>query len=119
MTVEEFKEAVGAYHRKSLRACVVPLLVALGMILGYVPFKEGFEAYLAERFEPVVVTVFVVLPMAVPMVGGFLVVVYLGFRVGRRAGVACPSCGEELGAYRAIVIASGNCPHCGGRVIDR
>lgn len=36
----------------------------------------------------------------------------------RQFGLLCPSCGKALGAMGAIVIASGNCGHCGERVLS-
>jgi endogenous inhibitor of DNA gyrase (YacG/DUF329 family) len=42
----------------------------------------------------------------------------LARRNDRDMGVACPHCGKPLAQFKAIVIASKNCPYCGKEVLD-
>jgi len=59
-----------------------------------------------------------VLPMAVPTVLAFMLIIPLARRIERQSGIACPHCAKALANHKAIVIASRNCPCCGKKVID-
>ncbi len=39
-------------------------------------------------------------------------------RVERQFAIRCPGCGQHLHQCGAVVIASRNCPYCGGTVIQ-
>jgi hypothetical protein len=116
--ISEFSRAAGTYQRKSLLACFAPFAIALICLLAYVPFQRRLEAYLSSRFGAAAVDVLTVVPMAVPVVLALASLIPLGRRIERRAGIACSHCGKALAGYKAIVIASRNCPHCGKRVIE-
>ena len=36
----------------------------------------------------------------------------------REQSLACPTCGKPMAHFKAVVIASKNCPYCGARVLD-
>ena len=118
MRMSEFSRAAGAYQRKSIFACLAPFLIALICLFAYVPFQHRLEGYLSSRFSATVVDVLTVTPMALPVVLAVASLIPLGRRIERRAGIACSHCGKGLAGYKAIVIASRNCPHCGKRVIE-
>ena len=118
MRISEFSLAAGAYQKRSLIACLVPLSLALICILVYAPLQHKFESFLSLRFGASAVDILTILPMAIPLVLAFASMIPLGRRIERQAGVACAQCGKNLANYKAVVIASRNCPYCGKKVIE-
>jgi DNA-directed RNA polymerase subunit RPC12/RpoP len=118
MRISEFSRAAGVYQKRSTIGCIAPLSIALVCLLAYAPFQKRFESFLSSRFDSSSTDVITVLPMALPTVLAVLLIVPLARRVERQAGIACPHCAKALANHKAIVIASRNCPHCGGRVIE-
>ena len=118
MSISEFSRAASAYQKQSLIACFAPLSLALLCLAAYAPFQKRFESLLSARYGETTVDVLTVLPMAVPTMLALASMIPLARRVERRAGVACPHCSKALANFKAIVIASRNCPNCGKRVIE-
>jgi len=118
MRIAEFSRAAAVYQKRSLVACIAPLSVALLCLTAYTPLRGRFESYLSSRVDSFAVDVLTVLPMAVPTVLAFLLIVPLTRRIERKSGVVCPHCAKPLANYKAIVVASRNCPYCGKRVIE-
>ena len=118
MRISEFNRAASSYHKRSAIACVVPLSIGLLCLLAYAPAKQRFEAFLSTRFDAATVDILTVLPMALPTVLAFLLIIPLARRIDRQFGIACTHCGKPLANHKAIVIASRNCPYCGKRVLE-
>jgi len=118
MRISEFHRAAGVYQKRGLIACLGPLSLALVCILAYAPFQHRFESFLSSRLDTFTADVLTFLPMGLPLMIAFISMVPLARRVERQSGIACPHCAKDLASYKAIVIASRNCPHCGKRVIE-
>ena len=53
------------------------------------------------------------------LIFGVLASIYINtWRLTRRFGVCCPECKKSVMQMQALVIATGRCGHCGGRVLD-
>jgi hypothetical protein len=118
MRIAEFNRAAEVYHKRSLFACVTPLLIALACMVAYAPFKQRFEGFLSSRFHAFPADVLSILPLALPLVTALLLLVPMARRIDRRFGISCVHCGKQLANHKPIVIASRNCPYCGKPVIE-
>jgi DNA-directed RNA polymerase subunit RPC12/RpoP len=118
MSKDQFIKAANSYNRRAAAIFIIPLLLALGFIIAYGPFQRRFEAYLASRIAGPVPSLLKVLPVAVPFLLAVGAMIPLTRRNDRDMGVACPHCGKPLAQFKAIVIASKNCPYCGKKVLD-
>ena len=118
ISISDFNRAADVYRKRSVIACIAPFAIALVCLLAYAPVNEHFESYLSTRLDAFAVDVLCVLPMAVPTVLAFILLIPLARRIERQSGIPCPHCGKALANYKAIVIASRNCPCCGKRVIE-
>jgi hypothetical protein len=52
------------------------------------------------------------------MVGGLSLVCIILMRLSKRFGLCCPECKKSVLNMSSLVIATGRCGHCGGRVLD-
>ena len=95
-----------------------PLLLALGFIIAYSPFQRRFEAYLGLQIAGPSTDILKALIVAISLMIAIGVMFLLARRNDRDMGVACPHCGKPLAQFKAIVIASKNCPYCGKKVLD-
>jgi DNA-directed RNA polymerase subunit RPC12/RpoP len=118
MSKDQFIKAANSYNRRAAAIFIIPLLMALGFIIAYGPFQRRFEAFLASRIAGPTPNLLKVLPVAVPFLLAIGAMIPLTRRNDRDMGVACPHCGKPLAQFKAIVIASKNCPYCGKKVLD-
>jgi DNA-directed RNA polymerase subunit RPC12/RpoP len=118
MRKDQFIEAADRYNKRGLVALLIPLSLAIGWVLAYLPFQHRFEAYVGTRFAGTISDILLVVPIALPVTVAFGLLISLSRQIDRKLGVACPHCGKTLASFRAIVIASKNCPHCGMKVLD-
>jgi hypothetical protein len=118
MRKDEFINAVRSYNRRALVIFIGPLLFALGLIIAYGPFQRRFEANLGPQIAGPTTDILRALPVAVSFMIAIGVMFLLARRNDRDMGVACPHCGKPLAQFKAIVIASKNCPYCGKEVLD-
>jgi hypothetical protein len=91
-------------------------LVALAMLIGPI----GFMAWLEPRHGdwPTYIWTILHVVMIVLMVAGVTSSFIIPSRLSKRLGLCCPECKKPLLAMSALVIATGRCGHCGGRVLD-
>lgn len=118
MRKDQFIEAATNYNKRALAACLIPLLIALVCVVSYAPFQRRFELYLGSRFAGPIPDILAMTPATLPVIVAFAVMIPLSRRIDRRFGIACQHCGKPLAHFKAIVIASKNCPYCGLMVLD-
>ena len=97
---------------------LAPSLGALACILAYMPLKPRYESFLSARFDALAKDFLLAMPMAVPTILALLLLIPVARWTERKFGLSCPHCQKALAPFKAIVIASRNCPHCGARVIE-
>ena len=118
MSKDQFIKAANSYNRRAAAIFIIPLLVAIGFIIACGPFQRRFEAWLASRMAGPTPDMLKLLPVAVPFLLAFGAMYPLSRRNTQALGIACPHCGKPLAQFKAIVIASKNCPYCGEKVLD-
>ncbi len=118
MRKDQFIESADHYTMRGLAAFMIPLAVAFACMLVYWPFQQRFEAFLGDKFAAPTSDILGMLPIVVPFVIAFLLMVPFSRRIQRKMGMPCPHCGGGLECYKPIVVASKNCPHCGMKVLD-
>lgn len=110
MTVEDYKEELKR-HQASVAKMLVKAISALAVSLivaGYIRWKDGD---LADTLALVVIF----------LIGGPLMIygIYRCDQVYRAFPMLiCQNCNENLASASSTVIATGNCPNCGRRVLD-
>jgi DNA-directed RNA polymerase subunit RPC12/RpoP len=115
---DQFIKAAANYNRRATAIFLIPLALAFGFMVAYMPCQRRFEAYLDSKIGGPAPDILKALPMAVPFLLAFGALIPLSRRNDRDLGVACPHCGQPLAHFKAIVIASKNCPYCGKQVLD-
>ena len=103
-------------RNKQRNVGAVCALVALVILFAPV----GFMAWLEPRRSELPAHVWSVLnfaAIALVFVGLSLVVI-IPWRLKKRAGLCCPECKKSVLEMSSLVIATGRCGHCGGRVLD-
>jgi hypothetical protein len=76
------------------------------------------ESFLSTRFDSFTVDILTKLPIALVQIAAVVCIFWMYGRVKRQSGVRCPHCAKGLANRKKIVIASGNCPFCGKKVIE-
>jgi DNA-directed RNA polymerase subunit RPC12/RpoP len=115
---DQFIKAVRSHNRRAAAIFIIPLLVAFAFIIAYGSFQQRFEAYLGSKMAGPTPEILKMLPVAVPFMAAIGVMILLSRKNDREMGVACPHCGKPLAQFKAIVIASKNCPYCGKKVLE-
>jgi hypothetical protein len=112
MTRQEFI----AKRNKQRKDGAVCALVALVIIVAPV----GLMAWLEPRRSALPAHVWSILNFAAIalMVVGLSLVVIFPWRLKKRAGLCCPECKKSVFEMSSLVIATGRCGHCGGKVLD-
>jgi hypothetical protein len=118
MRKDEFIKAVSSYTRRATAAFLIPMLLAFACIIAYMPFQHRFEACLGSKFTGQMSDILAMAPMALPLLLALVVFIPLSRRIDLAMGVPCPHCGKPLAQFKAIVIASKNCPYCGRKVLE-
>jgi hypothetical protein len=101
---------------KQRNTAAVCSLVAL--VIMFAPV--GFMAWLEPRRDELPAHVWTILSVTAIslMVGGLALVCIISWRLSRRLGLCCPECKKPVMQMSSLVIATGRCGHCGGRVLD-
>jgi len=114
-TIDKFRDAVTNHFARSRK--VVWTVFAAGLLLFanawlavQVVVPEGSTQYYA--FTGLMVGL-IALTFLVIFLGTWCHVQWSGSDPRR----VCPQCGRPPQIYSALVIATGDCPHCGGRVL--
>jgi hypothetical protein len=91
-------------------------LVALVILFAPV----GFMAWFEPRRDELPAHVWAVLNVVAIslMVVGLSLVCIIPLRLSKRLGLCCPECKKSVLNMSSLVIATGRCGHCGGRVLD-
>lgn len=109
MTITEFNRELAQFQRRlSWRFffAIAPLFIAFG-IAGIV---RSYNPELADIAAPIIV-----FAIGVPiMLLGF---VYADRTYKKHPALMCPYCDRTLSRAKSIVVATGNCPNCGRRVL--
>ena len=97
----------------------------VGAVWGFIAFviligPIGFMAWLEPRREDLPVHVWTVLNVVAfsLMVAGLSLAWIMPSRLSKRLGLCCPECKKPVLGMSSLVIATGRCGHCGGRVLD-
>jgi endogenous inhibitor of DNA gyrase (YacG/DUF329 family) len=117
MRKDEFIAAANNYTRKTV-FCLIPIFLTLIWVIIYSAFKQRFEGYLNARFTHPTSDIVATAPMALPVLLSIVALLPISRGLDRAFGVPCPRCGKPLAQFKAIVIASKSCPHCGAKVLD-
>lgn len=118
MRKEEFIQAAKRYNRRALVVFSIPSLVAILLAIFYKPFENWFGNFLGRRISGPVPEILKLLPIVAVIAAAIGAIIPLTRRNDREMGVACPRCGKPLATFKAIVVASKNCPFCGAKVLD-
>ena len=110
MRKDQFIEAANDYYKRSMFALIVLMLVVIASVSAYEPFHHRVETYLDSRFAGPTSDILAIIPMALPVISAFCLIMPFSRRIERKLGLACPHCGKALAPYKGIVIASKNCP---------
>lgn len=110
MDIEGYKSHVRRHESAILRRMLASVSVIL-IFLGIGILVRLYDDDLADILAPILIFVFG-MPL---MITGFWWTdrTYRSF-----PELVCRHCGESLARPRSTVIATGNCPHCGRRVLD-
>lgn len=114
----QFIVAADRYNKRGFVVLLIWFSITFGCVAAYTPFQHRLEAYLGSRFTGPTSDILAVMPFVLPVTIGFGLLIPLGRQIERKLGVACPHCGKTLSNFRAIVVASKNCPHCGMKVLE-
>jgi hypothetical protein len=118
MNKDQFIKLAEHYNKRALAALMIPFLLAFACIVAYWPFQHRFEEYLGAKFAAPTSDILALAPSVTPFIVAFIALIPLSRRIERKLGVSCSHCGKALACFKAIVVASKNCPHCGVRVLD-
>jgi hypothetical protein len=118
MCKDEFIVAATNYHKAGFVRLLILMLLAIVCVTTYAPFRDRFEAHLDSRFGGPTSDILAIVPAALPITVAFGCMIPLQRRLERKPGVRCPHCSKNLADFRAIVIASKNCPLCGLKVLE-
>lgn len=118
-TKEEFIRKQKAMASSSNKWSVGFLVVFFGILLANIPLAKFIDHHKLDHQKTVIWI------QALYSVGffGFLIgnvplMIWFRKRQQRRFGVQCPNCGAPLVDVSAqIVIATGNCGHCGAQIL--
>ena len=119
MRAEAFKAVANRFRKQQLLICL-PLLAGLALAFICVPIGVHLRKTL-DPSNPYLRDILPVLPLAGLVIAGIVSAFAIEIRVRKRLGCHCPHCGEQIASpqFAAIVIASGNCPACGKKVLDK
>jgi len=115
---DEFIRAAKRYNRRAFAAFAIPIMSAFILAIVYQPFEDRFGAFLATKISGPVPELLKLLPVAGVVALAIAAIIPLTRRNDREMGVGCPRCGKPLASFKAIVVASKNCPYCGATVLD-
>ncbi|MHC5113045.1 MAG: hypothetical protein ACYTGP_01295 [Planctomycetota bacterium] len=120
MTRQEFITRAKRKTRIDALSFGSPLILIMLLTLTYVPCIDRAEALIAAHVSDVLAPPIAMLPVFLPVAGFLALVVPMFKSVERTHGVPCPHCDRQLDApvYRGVVVATGNCPLCGERVLS-
>jgi len=112
MTRQEFIN-IRATQRKTAAVCSVVALIFLfapaGLMAWLEPSRSELPAHIWTILHYTAITL---------MVGGALLAVIIPWKSSKRLGFCCPECKKSVLNMSSLVIATGKCGHCGGRVLD-
>lgn len=109
MTIAEYLDAWKLCQRLVMRRVVGSVATIFGA-MGVAGIVRLYNPLLADIVAPLIM-----FAVGVPLM-------LYGFSQADRAyrkfpGLVCPHCGGNLSRAKSVVIATGNCPHCGRRVL--
>ena len=109
MTVDEYKAEFARCQHLMIWRMVYSVAVIFGA-LGLAGCVRYYDSDLADIIAPAII-------FAV----GFPLMLFGFHRVDRTyqkfPGLICPHCGGSLSRAKSIIIATGNCPSCGRRIL--
>jgi hypothetical protein len=112
MTRQQFIQGRNRYRN----AAAIGAVIWVVMFFGPVGFMAWLEPNRGE-LPPHVWLVLNVCAFAV-MAAAWSFILIRTSRLTKRFGLQCPECKKPLFGMSSVVIASGRCGHCGGRVLD-
>jgi transcription elongation factor Elf1 len=114
MTKSEFLERHQAFQRAGNRFAALWLPVFLGFLFVNIPISSWIERHANPTMH---LAYAIAMPCAFAGLIGWLVM--FGMKQRRSHGLLCPSCGKAMtGVSAQITTATGNCSHCGVRVLS-
>jgi hypothetical protein len=118
MTVDEFKRLHKTYLKKILLRSVVFTAIALFWVGVNAPLQKRWEDSYRGRFDEDLARMLTAMPMVLPLAIAAFALIPLARRFNRTYGIPCPHCGQPLAKVPELVIASRNCPFCGGNILS-
>lgn len=117
MTRAAFLERTHRYSRAQGAAGLVFVIIfAVSCLLGVSSYEAQDDV--AILWGQYAADVAPAVAAGAPLLLGLVIVTIASVAGTKRHRIDCPHCEATLVHSTSIVIASGNCPRCGGRVID-
>jgi hypothetical protein len=112
MKLEEFIRNRDRYRHRGAFGALAGLVLFMGPLFLLAHFEQEHETWTKGSWRALTVFGVVVMVAVWPLVWVW------SSRLATRFGLRCPHCRKEVVGMSSIVIATGNCGYCGGRVLD-